>query len=281
MTDIFDAEAREKFGRNYPEIPHKIAHQLQNHPLLNVEALAQLGESLPATSVEYNKGDLPIGIFGTDAPKTGMGIGDTIRYVETSGSWAVLKNIEQVPAYAELLHALLAEIKPWVEVKTGEMLREQGYIFVSSPGSMTPYHFDPEHNVLMQLRGEKTMTQFPAGDPRFASDEIHEAYQTGAEFRNLIWDDGYHGGGSEWHLEPGDALFVPVMAPHFVRNGPKPSISLSITWRSEWSFAEADARIFNKMLRKSGMQPKAPGRYPATNLGKAYACRAARRLRLI
>ena len=51
------------------------------------------------------------------------------------------------------------------------MLKPQGFIFVSSPDAVTPYHFDPEHNILLQLRGTKAMTLFPAGDPRFAPDE--------------------------------------------------------------------------------------------------------------
>jgi hypothetical protein len=72
---------------------------------------------------------------------------------------------------------------------------------------------------------------------------------------------------------PGEALFVPVMAPHFVRNGPAPSVSLSITWRSEWSFAEADARAFNGLLRRNGLNPRAPGRWPASNRAKAFSWR--------
>jgi hypothetical protein len=28
---------------------------------------------------------------------------------------------------------------------------------------VTPFHFDPEHNILLQIRGRKTMTIFPAG----------------------------------------------------------------------------------------------------------------------
>jgi hypothetical protein len=45
------------------------------------------------------------------------------------------------------------------------------------------------------------------------------------------------------------------MAPHYIRNGPE-AISLAISWRSEWSFAEADARAFNSVLRKAGVRPK-------------------------
>jgi hypothetical protein len=160
------------------------------------------------------------------------------------------------------------------------MLRPEGFIFVSSPGSMTPYHFDPEHNILLQLRGWKTMTVFPAGDPRFAAPEAHEAYHSGGGPRNLPWDDGIALHGTDYRLEPGQAIFVPVMAPHYVRNGDKPSISLSITWRSEWSYRESDARIFNAILRERGFKPAAPGRWPHQNYGKAYAFRMMRKLGL-
>ncbi len=278
MTAIFDSANRSLFSQNYPETPHKLHHGLADHPLMSLEALARLGEALPEKSVEYNKGDLPVGIDPALVPANGLSIGETIRMVEQSGSWAVLKNIEQLPEYEALLLGLLGELKPQIEEKTGRMLRPQGFVFVSSPDAVTPYHFDPEHNILMQLRGRKVMTQFPAGDPHFAPDETHEGYHTGGH-RNLVWRDEMAGGGTAWRLAPGEALFVPVMAPHHVKNGPEPSISLSITWRSDWSFAEADARAFNGILRKAGMRPTAPGRFPAQNKAKSYAWRLLSRVK--
>ncbi len=278
MTAVFDSANRQLFSQNYPEIPHKLNHALGDHPLLTIERLAVLGETLPAASVEYNKGDLPTGIDPALVPANGLSIGDTIRHVETSGSWAVLKNIEQVPEYEALLLGLLAELKPHIEKKTGQMMRPQGFIFVSSPDAVTPYHFDPEHNILLQLRGTKVMTQFPAGDARFAPDETHEGYHKGGP-RNLVWSDDLAAGGTEWPLAPGEALFVPVMAPHHVKNGPSVSISLSITWRSDWSFAESDARAFNGILRRWGVRPRAPGRYPAQNKAKSTAWRVVAKLK--
>ncbi|MEP7349997.1 MAG: cupin-like domain-containing protein [Sphingorhabdus sp.] len=278
MKAVFDSANRQDFAQHYPETPHKLHHALGEHPLLTIEALAQLGEQLPSASVEYNKGDLPIGIDPALVPANGLSIGDTIRHAETSGSWAVLKNIEQHPQYQALLLGLLAELKVHIEAKTGRMLRPQGYIFVSSPNAVTPYHFDPEHNILLQLRGQKVMTQFPAGDERYAPDQTHEGYHTGGH-RNLVWRDELASGGIAWPLSPGEALFVPVMAPHHVKNGPAVSISLSITWRSDWSFAEADARAFNGVLRRVGVRPKPPGRFPARNMAKAYAWRAISKLR--
>ena len=81
-------------------------------------------------------------------------------------------------------------------------------------------------------------------------------------------------GGREFAIGPGEAVMVPVMAPHHVRNESASSISLSITWRSDWSFAEADARCWNGLLRKAGLSPRAPRRWPHSNRAKALAFRA-------
>lgn len=273
---VFGPEARRTFAAAYPETPHRLTHSLKDHPLLALGALADLGEWLPDRSVEYNKGDLPIGVDGKPEGN-GLSIGETIRGIETTNSWAVLKNIEQNPVYAALLAELLGELENEIVGKTGRMMKTQGFIFVSSPNAVTPYHFDPEHNILLQLVGEKAMTVFPAGDPRFAPDRVHETYHTGGG-RELKWAAELDEGGTVFTLTSGDALYVPVMAPHHVRNGPRPSISLSITWRSEWSFAEADARAFNGMLRNLGLDPRPPRRWPARNTAKAIAWRVARRI---
>jgi CelD/BcsL family acetyltransferase involved in cellulose biosynthesis len=274
---IFPAGARTTFATNYPEVPHVLAHDLRNNPLFELEALAQLAEGLPDDSIEYNRGDLPIGVDGKP-PRPALGIGATIRGIADTGSWAVLKNIEQNPLYANILADLLDELRPQIEARTGQMMHTQAFMFVSSPNAVTPYHFDPEHNILLQLRGSKVMTQFPAGDARFAADEVHEGYHTGGP-RELIWRDELASGGNSFAIKAGEAVFVPVMAPHFVNNGPGPSISLSITWRSEWSFAESDARAFNGLLRRIGIKPRTTGRWPARNLAKAYGWRLMRKLR--
>jgi hypothetical protein len=82
-----------------------------------------------------------------------------------------------------------------------------------------------------------------------------------------------------FELGPGEAVYVPVMAPHYVTNGPEVSVSISVTWRSPWSYAESDARRFNAMLRRVGIEPAAPGRWPHKNLAKSYGWRTVRKLR--
>ena len=273
---VFTDAARSDFAASYPETTHKLRHELGAHPLLELDSLASLGEALPAKSVEYNRGNQPIGVDGKPAA-TGLTIGETIRDISGADSWAVLKNIEQSPPYAALLAELLGELEEVIVPRTGRMMKTQGFVFVSSPKAVTPYHFDPEHNILLQLRGNKVMTVFPAGDARFAPDRVHEAYHTGGG-RELTWDEQFQPHGKPVSLTAGEAIYVPVMSPHYVLNGPEPSISLSITWRSEWSFAEADARACNKLLRRIGITPQPPGRWPASNRAKSFAWRVLRRI---
>ncbi|SNS56941.1 cupin-like domain-containing protein [Sphingopyxis indica] len=277
---VFPAETLERVAALYPSQAGALRHGLPDHPLLSLDALAALGEGLPASQVEYNPGDLPVGIRPEDVPSNGLSIGETIRTIDSNRSWAVLKNIESEPAYRDLLMRLLGELKPVVEPRTGAMLTPQGFIFVSSPGSITPYHFDPEHNILLQLRGSKVMNVWPAGDERFAHRIEHERYHSGGH-RNLPWQQAFEGHQQRVPLAPGDAVLVPVMAPHFVANGDAPSISLSITWRSEWSYRESEAHAANALLRRMGMDPAMPPRWPGHARIKTVGWRIARRLRLV
>jgi len=277
---VFGEEARAAFAAAYPERSVTLAHALRDHPLLGLDALAEMAGRIADKHIEYNRGDLPTGIAAEDVPANGLSIPETIRTIDTNGSWMVIKFIEQLPEYRALLLDLLAELEPIVSATTGEMLTPQGFIFLSSPGSMTPFHFDPEHNILLQLRGTKTMTVFPAGEAAFADGIAHETYHRGGP-RNLAWRDEMASGGGAVKLTPGDAIYVPVMAPHFVRNGDAASVSLSITWRSRWSYQEADARCTNALLRRIGFDPAPPPRWPRHSAGKAFAWRALRRLRLV
>lgn len=277
---VFSPETLERMAALYPLQAGLLHHQLPDHPLLSLEALAALGESLPAGQVEYNPGDVPIGILPEDVPSNGLSIGETIRTIDTNKSWAVLKNIESEAAYRTLLMDLLGELKHVVEPQTGAMLTPQGFIFISSPGSITPFHFDPEHNILLQLRGSKVMNVWPAGDERFAHRREHERYHTGGH-RNLPWEEAYREGAQQVPLGPGDAVLMPVMAPHFVANGDAPSISLSITWRSEWSYRESEAHAANAALRRMGLDPAMPPRWPSYAWMKTVGWRVARRLRIV
>jgi Cupin-like domain len=276
---VFPAHSLATLDAAYPVRATKLSHQLVDHPLLAMARLVELATQLPESSVEYNVANLPIGIDPKDIPTPQLSIAETVRSIEENGSWMVLKRIEQHPEYAQLLHDTLSEIEPMVQRRTGAMMGHEGFIFISSPGSVTPFHFDPEHNILLQIRGSKTMTVFAPGDEATAPAELHERFHLGQHHRNLPWKDEFADKGNAIALQPGEAIHVPVKAPHWVKNGPEVSVSLSITWRSDWSYAEADARAFNHVLRNIGVHPRNPAAFPSRNLGKSLAYRALRRMR--
>ena len=57
----FDEASCDALAPVYPEMPAIIPHRLGDHPLLSIDALVELGTRLPESSVEYNRGALPIG----------------------------------------------------------------------------------------------------------------------------------------------------------------------------------------------------------------------------
>ncbi len=269
------------FERLYPEMPGLVTHNLANHGMFSLDALAKLAERMPRNDVEYNRGDLPLGIDFDAVPGNGLSVGDTIRGIETNGSWMVLKFVENDAAYRLLLGETLAELDASIRAKTGRMLKQEAFIFISSPNSVTPLHFDPEHNILLQLRGTKSMTVFPANDEQIAPPDAHEQFYLGAGHRNLRWHDSYVSRGTKFDLRAGDGIYVPLMAPHWVQNGPSVSISFSVTWRSAYSYSEAEARGMNAILRRTGLNPTTPKRFPARNLAKSTGFRAIRKVRHI
>ena len=272
MIPAFGEPALQALCALYPDRPGKLRHALCGDPRLTLDALVELSGRIRPVDAEYNRGDLPVGLDPEATPANGLGIAETIRSIEQCNSWMVLKFIEQDPDYRALLHEALAPLRPLVESVTGEMLKMEAFVFISSPGAVTPFHFDPEHNILLQLQGTKRMTIFPAGDETLAPGERHEAFHSGAH-RNLPWRDEFAAKGEPFDLAPGDAVYVPVKAPHWVKNGPEPSISLSITWRSEWSFHEAYAHGFNRLARRARLKPAAPRPFPHRNLAKSAAYR--------
>ena len=279
MADpVFSPEAHAAFGAAYPGVPTHLTHQIADHPLLELGALQQLAGRLRPESLEHNAAvDLPLGISNADTPANGLSVEDTIAQIDRCGSWVLLKTIDQDPAYAALMREVLAEIEPLVDARTGAMLRLEGFIFISSPRAVTPLHFDPEYNILFQARGSKTMTLFPTADPDIIGQPFFEQYFAGGP-RNLPWREEWAARGRAIDSAPGEAIYVPILAPHWVQTHDAVSVSLSLTWRSEWSFHHADACRFNRRLRARGLNPAAPRLYPRNNRLKSYAQRALARI---
>jgi hypothetical protein len=239
-----------------------IGHRLVDDPLFSLPALIALSRKLPAQDVEYNAGDLPVEMDPAATPKTGLSIEETIRRIEECGSWMVMKFVERVPEYRCALDRCLDQVASAIAPDL-RMLRLEAFVFISSPGSVTPYHIDHEYNFLLQVRGKKSMSIF---DRSVVSEQELERFYRG-EHRNLaLAADGRTP--ETFELRPGDGVHVPVNAPHYVVNGPEASVSFSITFRTPEGDRRSAVYVANDRLRRLGLQPRAVGEVPILDHAK-------------
>lgn len=245
---------RDRFGRG----PFKIEHNLVQHHLFELPRLMELAQSLPENRVEYNAGDLPVSQDPNLTPRNGLSPEETIQRIQDCRSWLVLKNVEIDAEYRALLDACLSVIGEQSELIDPGMCKREAFIFVSSPGSVTPYHIDPENNFLLQIRGRKTVTMFDAMDRAVLTEQQLENFYVGAH-RNLHFEDSFNIHGQAFELLPGQGLHFPVAAPHWVQNGSEVSVSFSITFRTNDSERRESLYRFNHRLRKWGLKPRQVG----------------------
>jgi hypothetical protein len=235
-----------------------IRHNLSNHKLFSLPRLVELAQTLPTESVEYNSGQIPVSQDPSLTPRNGLSMEETIRRIEECQSWMVLKNVERDPEYRALLDACLDEMRPFTGKFTSGAIRRDAYIFVTSPNSVTPYHIDNEYNFLLQIRGQKEISQFDRADRSIISEVELERFYAGGH-RNLVFKEEYQAKAKVFQLQSGDGLHFPIAAPHWVKNGPEVSISFSITFRD--AIAERKEMVYrmNAQLRKFGLHPVPPG----------------------
>lgn len=264
--------------RDFDRRAFTLRHRLVDHPLLALDRLIDLARALPAEEIEYNPGDLPVHHDPALTPSNGLSAEETLRRIRDCKSWLVLKRVERDPAYRGLLDDCLAEVRRAVGGVAARMHQGEAFVFVSSPGAVTPFHMDPEHNFLLQIRGAKSFHVWDPADRDVISERALERYFSSSEHRNLEYRDEFARRGRTIELGPGDGVHVPMAAPHWVANGADVSISLSITFRSERSNQRQRLYQINARLRRLGLTPTAVGRRPALDAFKLRADRVYARL---
>lgn len=266
------------FAKNFNRHPFVIHHHLVGHPLFELPAIIELAKHLPEDSIEYNAGNIPVSQDPALTPRNGLSVEETLRRIEECRSWMVLKHVENHPAYKAVLDACLDEIEVFTRQMQPGMFRREAFLFVSSPGSITPYHMDPEYNFLMHIRGAKRMTVFDGSDRSICSEVELEQYLSGGH-RNLVYKDEYETKGMVFDLAPGDGLHIPVTYPHWVKNGDTVSVSLSIAFHTAASERRKLVYTTNDYLRQKGLTPTPYGKSNVLDSAKCFSFRAVRRIR--
>ena len=251
---------------------------LHQHPLLTIDALLELSNRLDATQFLYNLGTLGRFTDRRDVASNGLSPQETIRTIRDNRSWIVLKHVQTDPEYGTLVNKVLDEVQERFGREMAGMHQRECYVFVTSPGAVTPLHMDPEHNILFQIRGWKSFHLWDPSDQHWLPDEFLERFYT-ADNHKEVQLSPIGADPTTFRLDPGHALHSPLEAPHWVQNGDEVSISFSTTWRTKHSRRKSSIHQCNARLRRWGLQPAPYGRRPNADRLKYGAMRVGRRMK--
>ncbi len=252
---VLPALAEVPFGDAFPERPAEFVHCLHQDDRLTLDSIASLADRLPRRSVIYDTAAQPLLVPHGGPPRGQLARpGDVIRNLGNANAWLTLLNVEDDPAYGELMNTALDQLERGMLSRQGKMSNRAAFIFLSSPHSVTPAHFDIEHSLLMQVSGSKAVS---IGGFESEATRRHEIER--------YWD-GSHGRIEDLPEElascplvPGRGVYLPTLVPHWVHNGPGVSVSITLTYFTAASVRENRIEDFNSRLRRFHLKPRMPG----------------------
>lgn len=245
--------------------PFTFQHRLMGHPALELANLGRVIPALPPSQVFYSSGRLQKSDDFDRAHvdhRNGLSIEETIENIRTSNSYIMVRSPERDPSFAELHRELVADVAALMRARGvgREPIDAKLYLFIASPESVTPFHIDRYSTFLMQFQGEKEVVVFPPWNEQVVTARECEAFMAHSGERPPFRPES-EALATRFHFKPGEALHIPFVAGHHVRNGPNEvSVSMSIIFNTEETRSQIRALLFNHRVRpllgRLGMAPR-------------------------
>lgn len=246
-----------------------IRHDFHAHPMLQLPALQALAHGLAATGQcrFIRPGATQGAPFEHDAQHPGgRDIDEVFRRIEEPGSWIALYNVETHPA----ARAFIEEVTRSVLALAG---REQpgvhgvgGFIFISAPPSVTPFHIDRENNFWLQVRGRKEMSVWDPADREVVAGADVDRFIATRSLENVRLKEASLARRHVFDVGPGEGVYFPSLSPHMTRSEPSwatpgdgVSISIGIVFFTEHTRRRAHLHFWNHALRRLGLSPRDAG----------------------
>ncbi|MDB2439253.1 hypothetical protein N9W89_11100 [Hellea sp.] len=201
---------------------------------------------------------------------------EILKAVQTGKIWLNLRAVNrEVPEYKALADTIFEDLRTASGVST---LKEDMGVLISSPNIHVHYHLDIPLVCLVQLRGEKEIIVYPAGDPYVSSDEISDLVLN-LKDEQMHYDAAFDSAATVVEMSPGVAVTWPQTAPHRVQNGNSMNVSLSCEFMTPEAILKANALHTNAILRKKGWNVAAfPKKMSVVTLFKAGLARVLKKL---
>ncbi len=247
---------------------HALRHTFHLHPLMELPALAGLAKRLiPTKQCRFVKPGLTAdAAFQHEASDhAGRSIDEVFERLEEPASWLALYNVETDPEYRGFLDEVTHCVRGLVEPEQSGIRSVGGFIFISAPPSVTPFHIDRENNFWLQVRGRKIMNVWDAEDREAVAGVHVDNFIAYGGLDQVKLRDGVITRSREFDVGAGDGVYFPATSPHMTRSEPgwaKPgdgiSISIGVVCYTDQTRQDAYAHAGNLLLRKLGLSPQHP-----------------------
>ena len=241
-------------------------HQLMAHPLLDIGSLVELGQRLESKGrVRTHSNDAQAGTSFNSAPRlhpNARSAADTLAHIADAKAWMSLLNVQTDAQYRVLVDDVLDGIEHSIRSRDPGMCYRGGWIFVTSPRTVTPFHFDKEHNFLFQVQGRKKVYVWDHRDTATASEAARDRFHACHERDLLEWSEALRERAQVFELQPGEGVYMPSTSPHMVENGDGPSITMSFTYYTRATRRDSLLHRAHYRLRGYGLRLPAVGQRP-------------------
>lgn len=236
-----------------------VKHRLIEHPLLQLDSLQRLAARLAEKgSVRTHNDQAAPDTNFNDAPDTHKAqydANETIKRIKEAKAWMSLLNVQRDPEYRKLVDEILDDVRPHIEERDPGMHFRAGWIFVTSPNAITPFHFDHEHNFILQIHGNKTVHVWEPLDRNVVTEEALELFHAKHKRDKLVLNEEVQKRAMVFEFKPGDGAYMPQTAPHWVKNGNDVSVTISCTYYTEATRRRQLLHRTNYSLRQLGIKP--------------------------
>ena len=244
----------------------RVEHRLMDHRLLQIESLRELASRLaPAGRIRTHSNDAYAGTAFNHAPMlypNARPAVDTLSNIETAKAWMSLLNVQTDAVYRGLVDEVLDDLKPAIDRVDPGMVYRGGWIFVTSPNTVTPFHMDKEHNFILQIKGSKRLLVWEPDDIEVLSEEARDLFHFNHSRDLVAWREEARSRAHVFELAPGTGAYMPSTAPHLVENGDNSSITMSFTYYTDATRRDARLHTLHQRMRGWGLAPSPVGARP-------------------
>ena len=254
----------------------RLRHRLDQDPLFSVAALIEVSRHAARRhkDIYVDAGEVVVTDKWGKIPVPDLPVDALIQRIEHAGAWVVLKHVETDPRYARVLGQWATAMREIAGDGASLLTMPEMLAFITSPRRVTPFHFDAQVNVLVQIHGRKRLWVCDPADRSVVSETDIENYY-GLSTTAGAFTARAQEAATEFLLEPGDAVHIPAHAAHWVENLDEVSVSLSLNFELPRAQG-ADIYLANYHLRRLGAAPRPPGHSRLGDSLKAAAMRTAR-----